>query len=128
MRTAYEELQISFREREKLEYSTRTTMESKIGELQENNNNLQGENVLSLETRIFAKCICLLSFAPELYSSRQKIKSLKFDIYVRYLSSFQKPQYITVYKELSSQHVAELKEHIFLKLGQNEIMQKRRLS
>ena len=42
MRTAYEELQISFREREKLEYSTRTTMESKIGELEENNNNLQG--------------------------------------------------------------------------------------
>lgn len=55
MRTAYEELQISFREREKLEYSTRTTMESKIGDLQENNSNLQGENVLSLETRIFAK-------------------------------------------------------------------------
>ena len=55
MRTAYEELQISFREREKLEYSTRTTMESKIGDLHENNSNLQGENVLSLETRIFAK-------------------------------------------------------------------------
>lgn len=55
MRTAYEELQISFREREKLEYSTKTTMESEIGELQENTKNLQGENVLSLETRIFAK-------------------------------------------------------------------------
>ena len=53
MRTAYEELQISFREREKLEYSTRTTMESEINELQENNKNLQGEKVLSLETRIF---------------------------------------------------------------------------
>ena len=48
MRTAYEELQISFRKREDLEYSTRTRMESEIGKLQENNRNLQGENVFSL--------------------------------------------------------------------------------
>ena len=48
MRTAYEELQISFRKREDLEYSSRTRMESEIGKLQENNRNLQGENVLSL--------------------------------------------------------------------------------
>ena len=47
MRTAYEELQISFRKREDLEYSTRTRMESEIGKLQENNRNLQGENVFS---------------------------------------------------------------------------------
>ena len=48
MRTAYEELQISFRKREDLEYSTRTRMESEIGKLQENNRNLQGETVFSL--------------------------------------------------------------------------------
>ena len=48
MRTAYEELQISFREREDLEYSTRTRMESEIGKLQESNRNLQGENGFSL--------------------------------------------------------------------------------
>lgn len=53
MRTAYEELQISFREREKLEYSTRTTMESKIGDLQENNSNLQGENVFEFRNENF---------------------------------------------------------------------------
>lgn len=48
MRTAYEELQISFRKRESLEYSTRTRMEAEISKLQENNRNLRGENVLSL--------------------------------------------------------------------------------
>lgn len=48
MCTAYEELQISFRKREDLEYSTRTRMESEIGKLQESNRNLQGENVFSL--------------------------------------------------------------------------------
>ena len=48
MRTAYEELQISFRKSEDLEYSTRTRMESEIGKLQENNRNLQGENVFRL--------------------------------------------------------------------------------
>ena len=57
MRTAYEELQISFRKREDLEYSTRTRMEAAISELQENNKNLQGENVLSLETLICFRTI-----------------------------------------------------------------------
>jgi len=48
MRSAYEELQISFRKQEDLEYSTRTRMESEIGKLQENNRNLKGENVFGL--------------------------------------------------------------------------------
>ncbi|XP_020603075.1 angiomotin-like [Orbicella faveolata] len=43
MRSAYEELQISFRKQEDLEYSTRTRMESEIGKLQENNRNLKAE-------------------------------------------------------------------------------------
>lgn len=47
MRSAYEELQISFRKREDLEHSNRTTMESEIGKLQESNRNLQGENGFS---------------------------------------------------------------------------------
>ncbi|KAL9965695.1 hypothetical protein ACROYT_G029533 [Oculina patagonica] len=43
MRTAYEELQMSFRKRESLEYSTRTRMESEMSKLQESNRNLQAE-------------------------------------------------------------------------------------
>ena len=79
MRTAYEELQISFRKREDLEYSTRTRMEAEISELQENNRNLQGENVLSLET--------LICFRTIFHDRKFKVEKL---IFVRYLYPFQK--------------------------------------
>ena len=46
MLVAYEELQMSFRKRESLEYSTRTRMESEMSKLQENNRNLRGKNEL----------------------------------------------------------------------------------
>ena len=50
MRSAYDELQISCRKRESLEWSARTKMESEIGTLQENNKHLQGKNIFNLKT------------------------------------------------------------------------------
>nr|XP_058961366.1 angiomotin-like protein 1 [Pocillopora verrucosa] len=43
LRTAYEELQISFKKRENLEYRTRTRMETEMKELRERDRNLEAE-------------------------------------------------------------------------------------
>ena len=55
MRVAYEELQISFTERESLECGTRTRMDAEMGKLQESNRNLRGEIVLGFKKDIILK-------------------------------------------------------------------------
>lgn len=55
MRAAYEELQISFTERESLECGTRTRMDAEMGKLQESNRNLRGEIVLGFKKENYFK-------------------------------------------------------------------------
>lgn len=51
LRTAYEELQISFKKRENLEYRTTTRMETEMKELRERDRNLEGENGLDFKQK-----------------------------------------------------------------------------
>lgn len=53
MRAAYDELQISSRRREKLEWSARRRMETEIERLQDNNGQLEGKKVLSLKRNVY---------------------------------------------------------------------------
>lgn len=53
MRAAYDELQISSRRREKLEWSARRRMETEIERLQDNNRQLEGKKVLSLKRNVY---------------------------------------------------------------------------
>ena len=51
MRAEYDELQISSRRRENLEWSARRKMDTEIERLQENNKQLQGKNILSFKKK-----------------------------------------------------------------------------
>lgn len=53
MRAAYDELQISSRRRENLEWSARRRMETEIDRLQDNNGQLEGNKVLGLKRNVY---------------------------------------------------------------------------
>lgn len=53
MRAAYDELQISSRRRENLEWSARRRMETEIERLQDNNGQLEGKKVLRLKRNVY---------------------------------------------------------------------------